>query len=255
MTRTVSRASRFGPQKRRSSHDVIAKVLGGEILAGVHKAGSKMPAEQELLTRFKVSRTVLREVLKTLAAKGLVVSKVRVGTHVLDHVHWNYFDADVLAWKADLGFDSDFSAALAEVRRALEPAAARLAAERRTVQEIAALRESVAQMDRSRLSRQGFAEADLAFHLAIGAASGNPLFRSIAAVTEAALFAAFSLSSPTESQERHKAVVEGHRAIVDAIEAGDGEGAANAMLAIIDAGFERVSARVDEHRRRPAKAR
>lgn len=254
MTRAVGRTSRFGPQKRRSSHDVIAKVLGGEILAGVYKAGSKIPQEQELLTRFKVSRTVLREVLKTLAAKGLVVSKVRVGTHVLDDVYWNYFDADVLAWKADLGFDSDFSSSLAEVRRALEPAAARLAAERRTPEEVAALRESVAQMERSRLSRQGFAEADLAFHLAIGAASGNPLFRSIAGVIEAALFASFSLSSPTENQERHKAVVEGHRAIVDAIERGDGDAAAAFMLDIIDAGFERVSARI-ETRRAPAKPR
>jgi DNA-binding FadR family transcriptional regulator len=238
----MRRVSRFGVQKRRSSHDVIAKVLGSEILAGVHKAGSKMPPEQELLARFEVSRTVLREVLKTLAAKGLVVSKVRVGTHVLDHIYWNYFDADVLAWKVDLGLDPDFSAALAEVRRAFEPAAARLAADRRTPEEIATLRDCVAQMDRSRLSRQGFAEADLAFHLAVGVASGNPLFRSIAAAIEAALFAAFSLSSPVESPQRHRQVVDAHRAIVDAIEARDGDAAAKAMLATIDAGFERVAA-------------
>lgn len=244
MSNALRRVSRFGPQKRRSSHDVIAKTLGGEILAGVHRPGAKMPPEQELLARFQVSRTVLREVMKTLAAKGLVVSKVRIGTHVLDHRYWNYFDADLLAWKVDLGLDPDFSLALAEVRRAFEPAAARLAAERRTPEEIATLRDCLARMERSRLSRQDFAEADLAFHLAVGVASGNPLFRSIAAAIEAALFAVFALTSPVESPERHRAVVDSHRIIVDAIEAGDGEAAAQAMLRVVDAGYENVLASV-----------
>src|SRR3546814_8725931 len=91
-----------------SSHDQVARALGTEILAGVYPPGSKIPGESEILHRFGVSRTVLREVLKTLAAKGLIVSKTRVGTTVLDSSHWNFFDADVLSWKVSQGFDAHF---------------------------------------------------------------------------------------------------------------------------------------------------
>ena len=76
-----------------SSHDQVARVLGGEILAGIYPAGTKLPHESVILSRFGVSRTVLREVLKTLTAKGLLYSRTRVGTMVLDASHWNYFDA------------------------------------------------------------------------------------------------------------------------------------------------------------------
>src|SRR3546814_18473823 len=84
---------------RSSGHDQVARALGTEILDGVYPPGSKIPGESEILHRFGVSRTVLREVLKTLTAKGLIVSKTRVGTTVLDSSHWNFFEADVLSWK------------------------------------------------------------------------------------------------------------------------------------------------------------
>src|SRR3546814_9601716 len=88
-----------------SSHDQVARALGTEILAGVYPPGLKIPGESEILHRFGVSRTVLREVLKTLTAKGLIVSKTRVGTTVLALLHWNFFDADVLSWKVSPVFE------------------------------------------------------------------------------------------------------------------------------------------------------
>src|SRR3546814_6148531 len=78
-----------------------------------------------MLKRFGISRTVLREVFKTLTAKGLIVAKTRVGTTVLDRPHWNFFDADILSWKVSQAFDLDFIRSLAEVRVAVEGAAAR----------------------------------------------------------------------------------------------------------------------------------
>jgi DNA-binding FadR family transcriptional regulator len=223
-----------------SSHDQIAAILGTEILRGTHLPGDNMPPEPALIERFQVSRTVMREVMKTLAAKGFVVSKTRIGTRVRDPVHWNFFDADVLAWRVRIGLDDEFMRSLTEIRRALEPAAAALAAKRRTAGDIARLRGHVNVMGRSGHSRQSFAEVDLDFHLAIAAASGNPLMRSVASVIEAALVASFAHSSPVDDGSDHEVTVNGHAAIVDAIESGDEQAAAQAMLKVIDIGVRRI---------------
>ena len=241
--RPVPRLSRLAVERAMSSHDQIAAILGTEILRGIHRPGDNMPPEPDLITRFQVSRTVMREVMKTLAAKGLVVSKTRIGTRVRDPVHWNFFDVDVLVWRVRIGLDDDFMRSLTEIRRALEPAAAALAAQRRSVNDIAQLREYVREMGHSGHSRQSFAEADLDFHLAIGTASGNPLLRSMASVIEAALVASFSHSSPVDDARDHEVTVNSHAAIVDAIEARDETAAAAAMLKVIDIGVRRISTR------------
>src|SRR5215469_15353529 len=78
--RPVPRLSRLAVDRALSSHDQIATILGTEILRGIHRPGDNMPSEPDLIARFQVSRTVIREVMKTLAAKGFVVSKTRIGT-------------------------------------------------------------------------------------------------------------------------------------------------------------------------------
>lgn len=223
-----------------SSHDQVARALGGEILSGVYPPGAKLPSEADMLNRFGVSRTVLREAFKTLTAKGLIVSKTRVGTTVLDSAQWNFFDADVLAWKVAQGFDIPFIRDLAAIRVAIEPAAARSAAQHATPEDIAIMRSSVARMAAATGSASDFAEADLEFHKAVGQASGNVLMRSLAAVIETALLASFRMSSPVRETEVHDESVRGHSRIVDAIEAGDGEAAAQAMHVIIGHGVERI---------------
>ncbi len=223
-----------------SSHDQIVAVLATEILKGIHKPDANMPPEPTLIERFQVSRTVMREVMKTLAAKGFVVSKTRIGTRVLDPVNWNFFDADVLAWRVRMGLDDAFLLSLTEIRRAVEPAAAALAARRRTAADISRLRTSVAQMSMTTHTRQSFAEADLEFHLAIGSASGNPLMRAIANVIEAALVASFAHSSPVDDASDHEVTSNSHAAIVDAIESRDEAAAAAAMLKVIDIGVRRI---------------
>jgi DNA-binding FadR family transcriptional regulator len=238
----VVRIAHLAGERAMSGHDQIAATLGMEILRGVHRPGTNMPSEPELIARFQVSRTVMREVMKTLAAKGFVVSRTRVGTRVLDPVNWNYFDADVLAWRVRLGLDDEFRSSLTEIRRAIEPAAAALAAQRRTSADLVTLRRHVAAMNREGHTRLSFAQADLEFHLAIGAASGNPLMRSIASVIEAALVASFSQSSPVDDPGGLANTVRSHEAIVDAIEARDERAAANAMLKVIDIGVQRIQA-------------
>lgn len=216
-----------------SSHDQVARILGAEIINGVYPPGAKIPGEAEILQRFGVSRTVLREVLKTLTAKGLIVSKTRVGTKVLPPSSWNMFDAQVLSWKMAGGLDEAFHGELTEIRLAIEPRAAALAARRCDPADIAALRRAIDAMWQATETRRQFAAADLAFHQALGAASGNTLMHSLSAVIETALVASFTMSSPINDPDLHHLNVSSHAAIVDAIEAGDEERAAAATRAVI----------------------
>lgn len=233
----------FYTSKSRSKHDTIARTLGQEILRGIHAPGANLPPEAELLSRFGASRTVLREAMKTLSAKGLVVLKTRVGTRVLNSSNWNFFDAELLAWSAEMGVDAQLRRSLTEIRRAVEPAAAALAAQRRSRAEIARLRDCVRRMARSGENRQDFAKADLEFHLMIGVASGNPMMRSMAAVIEAALVASFQQNMPLAGDDLAE-TSQAHDAIVDGIEARDAAAASAAMLRVIDLGEARILNRI-----------
>jgi DNA-binding FadR family transcriptional regulator len=236
----------FGFSERvTSTHDQVARILGMEILDGTHPAGANMPNEADLLARFQISRTVLREVLKTLSAKGMIASKTRVGTRVTDPVNWNFFDADVLGWKVALGLDDAFRRDMAEIRRSIEPRAAALAAERHRDADIDRIRAAFAAMAAPDSDAAAFARADLDFHLAIGAASGNPLMRSIASVIEAALVASFSPVAPRNQPDLHARIVAAHERILRAIERRDASDAADAMLAVIDDAAPRTEGKAD----------
>ena len=235
---------RLHTDKVRSSHDIIARTIGKEILTGTYAPGANLPLEALLMKRFGVSRTVLREVMKTLSAKGLVVLKTRVGTRVLNSSSWNLFDAELLAWRVDIGLDDEFRRSLAEIRLAVEPAAASLAAERRTELHLLQLRDCVRRMAECIGERDRFAEADLEFHQLIGVASGNPMMRSLAAVIEAALFASFAQNSPVDDPDDLKETAASHGAVVDAIAAGKGARASDAMVAVIRLGQARIAAKM-----------
>src|SRR5690606_8889637 len=123
-------------ERARNSHALVVDVLGRAILNGDYPRGSTLPGDLQLAARFGVCRTVLREATKTLAAKGMIVAKARVGTRVTEKSTWNYFDSDVLRWHLDNGVDSRFMTHLAEMRLAFEPHAARLACRHATESDI-----------------------------------------------------------------------------------------------------------------------
>lgn len=227
--------------RARSNHAEVARSLGTAIIAGRYPAGAKLPGDGELLAAFRVSRPVLRESVKTLVAKGLLTTKARVGTVVRERAAWNMFDADVLAWHLEAGIDRRFLRDLAEIRLAVEPAAAALAAERRTPDDLAALEAGLARMRAEPSDSIGFAEGDLALHVAVAVASGNPFMRSIGGVIEVALRASFQLSAPVEAPER-ETVLAAHAAIVAAIAARDPQGAADALRKVIHNGLRRHGA-------------
>ena len=121
MNASARKISQLRLGSRRTGQDNIAATLGEEILSGARKPGERMPSDADMHKMFGVSRVVTREVIKTLAAKGLVVSKMKVGTTVLDLTHWNWLDSDVLSWRANVGLDMDFLAHLTVVRSNRQP--------------------------------------------------------------------------------------------------------------------------------------
>jgi DNA-binding FadR family transcriptional regulator len=229
--------ARLDSSARLSNQDNIAAVLGAEILSGERKPGDRMPSDADMLKRFGVSRVVTREVIKTLAAKGMVVSKMKLGTIVLDPSHWNWLDPDVLSWRVSVGLDLEFMAQITAVRRAVEPAAAALAAANHSRADIARLREAVAAMAQAKNARRQFAEADLHFHMAVSAISRNPFFQSFTGVISTALSVVLAVNADADSPKMQARTVAEHAAVVDEIEAGDGEAAAKAMLRIVDSGL------------------
>ena len=243
MTPSVKKLIPLRPGARRTGQDNIAAALGEEILSGARKPGERMPSDVDMLKMFGVSRVVTREVIKMLAAKGLVASRMKVGTIVLEPSHWNWLDSDVLAWRANMGLDMDFLAHITDVRRAVEPTAAALAAIYGTRADVVRLREAVGAMGSAHNNRRQFAEADLRFHLAVSAASKNPFFQSFAAMIETALFSLLAVNALTDNSRQQSEAIAMHVAVADAIEARDPHMAAKAMLRAVDGGLSHAKRR------------
>ena len=150
--------------------------LGKAIMRGEYKVGHSMPSEIELSKKYELSRTATREAVKMLTAKGLISSRPRQGIKVLNPKHWNLFDVDVLNWvligKPDLYMLRSFL----QLRLALEPEAAYLAAEFAEENELACIESALNRMKEATSGFDDTHEADIAFHQSIMAASNNPFF-------------------------------------------------------------------------------
>lgn len=234
----------FG-RTQRSSHAMVVEELGRAIVSGALTEGAILPGDQEMMDRFDVSRTVLREAMKTLSAKRLVEAKARVGTRVRHRDDWNMLDADVLDWRLRQGMDAEFIIQLADMRQALEPAMAALAARHASNEEIVGLYAIAARFDNLDHSRESIAQVDLDFHLTVARMSCNPFMRSASSLIEAALAVAFQISSPALSGEGIARCAADHLRIAHAIAARDEEQARLAMKTVIDTGLARTLAAME----------
>ncbi len=237
--KSVGRARVSGP------HNAVLKGIGIAIVSGEFPGGSVLPPRDILMRRFGVSNTPLREALQSLASKGLIAAKTRVGTWVRDATDWNMFDPDILAWRLEVGIDHAFLGKLFEIRQTLEPAAAAIAATRRTEAQVAELRAIIDAMARGRASREDFTDADVALHLMVLAASGNPFMQSIGALIRTALAASFTSSTPTDDPARARIAVAQHADIVEAIADGDPQKAADSMMLVIAQGWRNNGGTLD----------
>ncbi|MQS09009.1 FadR/GntR family transcriptional regulator [Streptomyces alkaliphilus] len=214
-------------------HQRVVDELGRRVVSGAWQPGQALPVEEALAGEIGVSRGVLREAVKTLVAKGLLRVRPRTGTRVPPPEHWNHLDRDVLRWKQA----EDPGALLrdtGELRRIVEPEAARLAAGRAGPEGTRTLYEALAAMEAAaaKPGRGEYIEADLAFHRALLNASGNRLLGSLGRAVDIALEHSFLIGTRTPGAV--EASLAPHRAIVDAVAAGDPAAAAAAALAIIE---------------------
>ncbi|MDX0463099.1 FCD domain-containing protein [Sinorhizobium medicae] len=231
----------FGTQRgKRTSHRLVVDELGQAVVGGEFSVGDTLPGDTDLAARFNVSRTVLREAMKTLAAKGLVVPRARIGTRVLPKAHWSLFDSDVLTWHFGAGVDEKFLRHVSEVRLALEPYAAALAARRASDADIARMMRLAVAMGDAGHSPHTLAQADLEFHLRLLEASLNPFMRTVGSLIEAALIGVFQLTSPTADETEIDRVAIAHIRIVEEIRRRNEDGARRAMEHVIRVGQERL---------------
>jgi DNA-binding FadR family transcriptional regulator len=219
---------------RRGLHGEVVHSIGMRILRGDLEPGDLLPNEEQLGSELEVSRTVLREAIKVLAAKGLVESRPKTGTRVRPRREWNLLDPDVLAWRIVAGPDDRFHREIFVVRRLIEPAAARLAAERATDEELEELERFYAAMVEAVASSdvEGHVAADLRFHSAIYQACDNELLQHIGEMLRAAYKEIFLLITRLPGASREALPL--HKAVLAAIQAGDQDAAEGAALALID---------------------
>ncbi len=218
---------------RRGLHRVVVDDLGLRIVCGDLCPGTALPSESDLATELAVSRTVVREATKVLAAKGLVESRPKTGTRVLPRSSWNLIDPDILAWQFAAGVEPGFFRDLNEVRTVIEPRAAELAAERATDSERQQLSRLLAAMEAAGDDPRAYIDWDLRFHGAVLRATHNELLARMADALLYALRAGRQVTSRTPSSP--PLASRAHRAVVEAIERGDAAAARTAMETVVRA--------------------
>lgn len=220
----------------RTSHSKVVEQLGLAIVAGDLAVGETLPGDIELERQFDVSRSVLREAMKTLAAKGLVVAKSRVGTRVTEKCHWNLLDECVLRWHFRAGVTAEFLDHLYDLRLVLEPAAAAFAAERASADDCAELRRYALALGAPDLNFREQVEADLRFHVLLCLVGANPFMESMVGFIKTSLDGAFTLSLSQYVRQSGDGIIQSHLAVVEAIERKDAEVAQNTMRSLIQLG-------------------
>lgn len=219
----------------RSIHAQTVCTIAGWIINGRFGVGENLPIEPAICAELGVSRTVVREAIKTLVAKGLLSTGPRIGTRVLPQSRWNLFDEGVIEWRLQGGVDAAFIQDLMELRLAIEPAAALLAARRAEAparERVMGLYAAMARAAEVEDDRTAYVEADLAFHAGILTATGNQFFVSLAPLISSVLKASFTLSTVNRAAIRHS--LPNHRAVAEAIAWGDGPEASARLTALIE---------------------
>jgi DNA-binding FadR family transcriptional regulator len=219
----------------------VAQELGQRIVRGDYSPGDALPSEADLAAELEVSRTVVREALKVLGAKGLIRSRPRVGPVVQPRRSWERLDSDILAWSLHGEQLKVFLDQLTEVRRIVEPDAARLAATRATFEELEHISTTFSAMEAAVANPDAFLEHDLAFHGAIIEAAHNDLLvgllvtlRNGLVASRAVSTAALRQDTPATAQARATALAL-HRTVLDALRARDGQRAHDAMVHLLGA--------------------
>ncbi|MDP9946729.1 FadR/GntR family transcriptional regulator [Enterobacter ludwigii] len=211
---------------------VLAEKLAQLILAGKYAPRSILPGEMELGEQFGVSRTAVREAVKTLTAKGMVLPRPRIGTRVMPQSNWNFLDQELLSWwMTEDNFHQVVDHFLV-MRSSLEPKACLLAATLGTAEQKAQLNALMEEMVflKKHFNRERWIEVDMAWHEHIYMMSANPFLTSFASLFHSVYHTYFTSITQDEVVK-----LDLHQAIVDAIQESDGQRAQDACQALLAA--------------------
>ena len=220
-----------GAPKARRIHASIARDLGVAIVTGVHQPGDTLPGEIECAESLHVSRSAYREAVRMLAAKGLVESRPKAGTQVSPRSRWNLLDPEVLEWMFEGEPSEAFVRSLFELRLIVEPAAAALAAERRTGRELSALGHALGEMARHGLTTAEGRAADQAFHHLILEATRNEPLTTLSSSIAAAV--GWTTIFKQRKRRLPRDPLPDHQLLYDAIAEGDADAARAAMAELV----------------------
>lgn len=220
-------------------HGSIAQEIGTAILTGHYAPGDLLANEVAFSEQLKVSRTAYREAVRILAAKGLVSSRPKAGTRINSRSQWHFLDPEVLRWIFESGPpDPAFVRELFELREIVEPAAAALAARRRSPEHLAMLRSALATMKESSLANEEGRNADRQFHETILVATGNEALGTLASGIAAAVRWT-TMFKARDGQLSRDPIAE-HEDVLVAIEAGSASEARDAMRVLVELAFEDI---------------
>ncbi|MFC4585852.1 FadR/GntR family transcriptional regulator [Sphaerisporangium corydalis] len=213
----------------RGVHGQVVEAIGRRIVTGQDAPGSTLDLDSLEVT-YDVSKTVVREALKVLAAKGLVDARPKRGTFVRPRSEWSLLDPDLLRWQFEDPMGSGMLDDLYEVRIIVEPAGARLAAGRRTEEDLARLTATLAEVT-PRSGAKEIVKADLAFHRQLLEASHNELLIRMEYIIEIGLRARDLL---VHAEGHREDFLPPHQAVLEAVRAADADGAERAMRALLE---------------------
>ena len=222
---------RVGARKPvRNINAEVAFKIGERICSGEFLPGAALPNEAEWGNIFGASRTAIREGMKILQAKGLIVSRPKIGSRVAPRESWNLLDKDVFAWHGAAVGRKAFIATTQEFRRHIEPGIAELAAIKRSAAQVEALGKCLAAM-RNASTFEAIVEADVAFHTELLSAANNELLIPFAVLIEQSLGSLFEFT--TQANPKYRQAVHLHERIWKAVKDQDPEAARKAMQALI----------------------
>jgi GntR family galactonate operon transcriptional repressor len=216
----------------RGRQGTVIEAIGRAIVGGIYNPGDLLPREAELTEEHGVSRTSVREAMKVLAAKGLVDIRPKVGTRVRPKDLWNTFDSDLMTWTHTEGLGTDLMQDLIELRQIVEPSAARLAAGRATMADLGQLEKTAMGMAASFEDPVAYAEWDVAFHMAVYAASHNTLLQRFGMLVADSMKIAFDVQQAAVRESLADDATR-HRVVFEAINRGDAAAASDTMLAVV----------------------
>tara|TARA_R110001583_G_scaffold10698_4_gene49075 strand:- start:4785 stop:5504 length:720 start_codon:yes stop_codon:yes gene_type:complete len=210
------------PGSKRSLHVQVAREIARGILSGNLPQGSIIPGEIALCGQFGISRTALREAIKLLTSKGLLESRPKIGTRVVQRTYWNFLDSQLIEWMDGLTDVDKFCSQFLGLRQAIEPEACALAAKYASAEQRIELSETFQKMVEiaaaDEFDQEAWTEIDLKFHSLIFNSTANDFYLPFGNIL-ATMFVNFIV----HSSEEGSTCINEHRQIYEAIMAGNSD--------------------------------